>query len=90
MIKYNYTGAAALWDRLYTLCFNPWDLDDIQKDRRFFMRDITRGKTSETICYILETIDFSAVPPVANETLEKIKELEQLANDVITFKGVLV
>ena len=44
VVKYNYKGAAALWDEYYNLCCDPWDLCgiDIQQERRYFMRAVTR------------------------------------------------
>ena len=89
MIKYNYKGAAGLWSRLYSLCFSPWDLDNPQKDRRDFMRDITRGKKQDTIDFLWNSICFSAVPPVSDDTRKHIKAIDILIDDIIDFKGVI-
>ena len=89
MVKYNYTGAAALWEKLYILCFNPWDFSDRQKERRFFMREITRGNIEETINHLWDSICFAAVPPVSEKTHKYINDLDVLISDLLKFKGVL-
>ena len=89
MLKYNYKGAAALFDRMNDLCFNPWDFDNKQRQRREFLRDITRGNKQETIDFLCVRIDFAAVPSVSNETLETIRQIDSLLTDIINFKGVL-
>ena len=88
MIKYDYTGAAALWDRFYNLCFNPWDLDNQQRQRREFLRDITRGNKQETIDFLWDRICFVAVPPILEDTHKIINNLDNLLTDIINFKGV--
>ena len=60
MVKYNYTGAAALWDEYYNLCCDPWTLgrDERQLERRYFMRAVTHHvDIKEYIDYIYELID---------------------------------
>ena len=91
MIKYDYTGAAALWDELYNLCFNPWDFDDRQHERRYFMRELTRGNYSETVDYLKQEIDF--ILPTKNATsrvydFDLIKQYESLITKLVLFKGV--
>ena len=91
MIKYNYTGAAALWDELYNLCFNPWDFSDRQKERRDFMRELTRGNYSETVDFLKQEIDF--ILPAENATsrcydFDLIKHYESLITKLVLFKGV--
>ena len=89
MIKYNYTGAAALWNELYNLCFSPWDFDNRQRERREFLRDITRGKKQATIDYLWDSICFAAVPPVSDDTHKYINDLDNLITKILDFKGVL-
>ena len=91
MLKYNYLGAAELWERFDFLLIDPWELDTNEKReaRRDFMHDLTRGNVKETIDYITDQIDFLAVPPVHEAILKDIKELEKLATDILLFKGVL-
>ena len=92
MIKYNYTGAAALWDELYNLCFNPWDFDDRQKERRYFMRELTRGNYSETVEYLKNEIDYILPIPDAKSRVfdfDLITQYENLIHKIVMFKGVL-
>lgn len=90
MIKYNYAGAAALWNELYNLCFNPWDLDNKQKQRREFMRDITRDKKKYHIDFLWDRICFSSIDYKTNaETRKYIRDLDNLLTSIIDFKGVL-
>ena len=89
MIKYNYTGAAALWKKAMTIVFNPWDFSDVQKDRRFFMHDITRGRKTDIIECIDNNIENYSIEPVSNNDLLTINELAQLNNEILNFKGVM-
>lgn len=92
MIKYNYKGAAALWDRLYNLCFNPWDFDDRQHERRYFMYELTRGKYSDTVDYLKNEIENILPTPDAKSRcydFELIGRYETLIHDLVMFKGVI-
>lgn len=91
MIKYNYTGAAALWNELYYLCFNPWDFSDRQKERRYFMHEITRGNYSETVEYLKNEIDYILPVPNAKSRVydfDLIAQYENLIKKIVMFKGV--
>ena len=92
MIKYNYTGAAALWDKLYNLCFDPWQFDDRQKERRYFMHELTRGNYSETVEYLKQEIEY--ILPVSDAKsrvydFDLIAQYEDLIHKIVMFKGVL-
>ena len=88
MIKYDYKGAAALWDRLVSLCFNPWDFDNQQEQRRQFLRDMTRGNKDNDINYLWDRVCYVAVPPISKGTHKLIYDYDKLINDIIDFKGV--
>lgn len=91
MIKYNYKGAAALWDELYNLCFDPWQFSDRQKERRYFMREMTRGKYNDTVEYLKQEIDY--ILPAENAKsrvydFDLIAQYENLIKKIVMFKGV--
>jgi len=91
MIKYNYTGAAALWDDLMYF-FEPWTFDDIQKDRRYFMREITRGNYSEPVEYLENEIEYILPAPNAKSRcydFELIGRYKAMIEKLKAFKGVL-
>lgn len=92
MIKYNYTGAAALWNELYNLCFEPWQFDDSQKERRYFMHELTRGNYSETVDFLKNEI--SEILPAENAKsrvydFDLIAQYENLIHKLVMFKGVM-
>ena len=89
MIKYNYTGAAALWKKAMIIVFNPWDFSDVQKDRRFFMHDITRGRKKDIIECIDNNIENYSIEPISNNDILTINELAQLKKEILNFKGVM-
>ena len=90
MLKYNYTGAAALWDEYYNIVCDPWTLasDEKQKERRCFMRSITRGDCKQYINYIDEMIEEARPIQDAKSRcydFEYEKELEKIKHKIFTF-----
>ena len=76
MLKYNYKGAAALWDEYYTLCVDPWELGDTEKqqERRYFMRAITRGE------------DIAIYTNHITETIEEMRPVKDAKSRCFDFK----
>lgn len=94
MIKYNYTGAAALWDRYYDTICDPWTLGTYEKqtERRIFMHELTRGNFSEYIDYVKQEIEYILPSKEAKSRcfdFELIKQYEDLITEMRSFKGVI-
>ena len=94
MVKYNYTGAAALWTRFFYTVSDPWDLDNTekQKARRDFMRALTRRDGLKMyIDIIYDRIDDARPLETAKSRVYDFnyeKELENLIYSLKTFEGV--
>ena len=92
MVKYDYTGAAALYKRFYDLCVDPFtDTDAIQEDRRLFMRELTRGGDMKIwIDYINESLDDLRPVETAKSRVydfEFMNQFRQLITDIKAFRG---
>lgn len=91
MVKYNYTGAAALWTEYCNICCEPWQLsrDEWQKERRQFMRAVTRHIDIKLyIDYIYELIDEARPVETAKSRCYDFKyenDLENLIWKIKTF-----
>lgn len=89
MVKYNYKGAAALFDNYYFYFCDPWQFDDQtrQRERRYFLRAFAH-ETDDRLLYmdyardILESMNGCA----GLETTIKIAS--GVLFDMIMFKGV--
>ena len=94
MIKYNYTGAAALWDEYYNLCIDDFSFGDKEKqqERRHFMRAVTRHIDIKLyIDFIYETIDDLQPLETAGRRYWDFnyeRRLEDLIYKIKSFQGV--
>jgi len=91
MIKYDYTGAAALWNKYYNLCIDDMSFcgQEKQQERRYFMRAVTRHIDIKLyIDFIYELID-SARPLEDQKSrvydFEYERALEALIWEIKTF-----
>lgn len=95
MVKYNYAGAAALWDEYFDLCICDMGFcgtDEAQQERRFFMRTITRK--DEDIKLYLDCIkerieDIKPIDGLKSRCFdfESEKQLEQLKLKLLNFEN---
>ena len=97
MLKYNYKGAAALWDKYYNTFCDPWTFDTIerQQERRHFLRFLTRDIKAEKKLYIdFINNDILECRPVKDAKsrcfdFEAEREKETIKQEIIDFKGFL-
>ena len=97
MVKYDYTGAAALWSEFYNLACDPWDFDTLERQqiRREFMRAVTRHTDIKVyIDHLYELIDMARPVPDAKSRcydFDYERGLENMIYNIKTFykKGVL-
>lgn len=95
MVKYDYAGAAALWDEYYDKCCDPWTLgsDEKQEERRYFMYAMTRRVDLDLyINYINELIDY--IKPAEGLKsrcfdFEAEKEYTTIIDKIKSFSGVI-
>ena len=91
-MKYDYTGAAVLYDEFYELLGkgNPDEITaENQQCRRQFIHDLTRKNVDDEIEYIWARICFSAIDYKTNKkTRRYIAKLDKLMQKIIDFEGV--
>lgn len=91
MLKYNYKGAAALWDDYFDLCVCDMSFcgQEKQQERRQFMRAITHNEDIKIyLDYITESI--SDARPVEGAKsrcfdFEYERQLEELKHKIVIF-----
>lgn len=96
MIKYNYKGAAALWNEYETtcICYPHFDGVERQEERRRFLRALTRENAHDKqiyIDFIKQNIeDARPVEDAKNRVydFDYEREQEEIAQKIIDFKGV--
>ena len=94
MLKYNYKGAAALWNEYFDLCVCDMSFcgQEKQQERRQFMRTITRKSEDIKIYldYITEQIENARPVKDAKSRcfdFESEKQLEQLKLKLLDFEN---
>lgn len=96
MLKYDYTGAAALWDEYETtcICYPHFDGVERQEERRRFLRALTRENAHDKQIYIdFIKQNIEDARPVADAKnrfydFDWEREQEEIAQKIIDFKGV--
>lgn len=96
MLKYDYTGAAALWDEYDVNCINDMSFGGIEKqqERRYFMRAMVRNIPEDKKIYIdFIRSNIEDARPVADAKnrfydFDWEREQEKIAQKIINFKGV--
>ena len=95
-MKYNYTKAAAIFEKHYNLCCDPWTLgsDEKQQERRNFMRALTRHDKDYIKLYtdfIQETKHDVCEPwPGAKSRVydfDLMREYDELINEIENFEN---
>lgn len=96
MLKYDYKGAAALWDEYDRECITDMSFCGIerQQERRYFLRALTREDADAKqiyIDFIKQNIeDARPVEGAKNRfyDFDWEREQEEIAQKIIDFKGV--
>ena len=96
MKKYNYLKAGKIYDKMFNMCCDPWELDDSEKQhaRRDFMNALTRKNKEYLqpyIDYIVETRICVCEPyPNAKSKcwdFDLMRQYNELINEIETFEN---